>query len=262
MREMLLVTLLFMVPLASGMAQQSSLTLERVEGLYEAGELPINETVTFYIRMTNAEGLDVQGITNGFRVHSPDGAEWTTTRGDTLGTLAWETSFPIAHFITYFGATGSGADTIGFSFVGIFSGLPADFDDTAYTITIGPIAEVYHGKTICLDSSFYPPSGVWKWQIPRVDPVFPTWDGPHCYMVVDESSCCQVRGDVNHDGADIIDISDLMYLIYYMFQDGPEPVCYDEADVNPHGSGPIDIADLVYLIDYMFRGGPPPQPCP
>ncbi|GEM_PF-870595 len=263
MKLKLFVTLLLIVPFASGVAQQSSLTLERVGGLYEAGELPIDQMVTFYIRITNAEGLAVKGITNGFRIYSEDGVEWDTTTGDTLGTLDWAATFPIAHYIDdyFYSVTGSGADTIGFSFVSIFSGLPVDFDDTAYTITIGPIAAAHHGKTICLDSSFYPPSGVWKWAVSGTYQPIPDWDGPHCYTVVDPASCCHLRGDINHDGAEIIDISDLLYLVYYMFRDGPPPVCMAEADITGDNALMPDIADLVYLIDYMFRGGPPPMPC-
>jgi len=80
----------------------------------------------------------------------------------------------------------------------------------------------------------------------------------------DGETCCipPMRGDVNYDGAELIDISDLFYLIDYMFTAGPAPVCFEEADIDASGSEPIDISDLIYLIDYMFRGGPPPSACP
>ncbi len=190
MKLKLLGVLLLMVLFASGTVLGSSLTLERVEGLYEAGKLPIDETIVFYIRMTNTEGVEMRGIINGFRLHSEDGAEWTSTVGDTLATLDWATIFPIAHIIenSVFSVTGSGADTIGFNFAGMGGGLPADFDDTAYTLTIGPIAAAHHGKTICLDSSFYPPSGLWKWAAGGGDNYFPDWDGPHCYTVYDPAA--------------------------------------------------------------------------
>lgn len=76
--------------------------------------------------------------------------------------------------------------------------------------------------------------------------------------------CCipPMRGDVNYDGAELIDISDLLYLIDFMFQSGPAPVCFDEADIDASGSEPLDISDLVWLIDYMFTGGEPPPACP
>ncbi len=83
--------------------------------------------------------------------------------------------------------------------------------------------------------------------------------------------CClpPIRGNVDYDVGDIIDISDLVYLVDYMFTSGPEPACWAEANID--GSGPvgaedgsadIDISDLVYLVDYMFSGGPEPVACP
>ena len=73
--------------------------------------------------------------------------------------------------------------------------------------------------------------------------------------------CCVIRGDVNHDGASVIDISDLTYMVAYMFVGGPDPVCLMELDVT--GSGlPPDISDIVYIVAYMFAAGPAPVPCP
>lgn len=80
-------------------------------------------------------------------------------------------------------------------------------------------------------------------------------------IVVDSSSCCVVRGDVDHSNSDP-DISDLVYLVTYMFSGGPPPPCMEEADINGDGSTAPDISDLVYLVSYMFSGGPPPVPCP
>jgi len=74
--------------------------------------------------------------------------------------------------------------------------------------------------------------------------------------------CCMVRGDMDHSGgATPIDISDLVYLVDYMFTGGPVPVCFEEGDVDAGGTAPIDIADLVYLVDFMFNSGPPPAVC-
>ena len=73
--------------------------------------------------------------------------------------------------------------------------------------------------------------------------------------------CCVIRGDVNHDGGSVIDISDLTYMVAYMFAGGPEPICLTELDVNGSGGIP-DISDLVYMVAYMFQAGPAPVPCP
>ena len=74
--------------------------------------------------------------------------------------------------------------------------------------------------------------------------------------------CCMgpIRGNVDNDPGDNIDISDLVFLVDYMFNGGPDPVCPEEADVT--GESGIDISDLVYLVDYMFNGGPSPVACP
>ena len=84
-------------------------------------------------------------------------------------------------------------------------------------------------------------------------------------MGLSYSSCCllPMRGNVDYDAGDVIDISDLVYLVDYMFNGGSEPPCEEEADVDGGGGeSPIDISDLVYLVDYMFNGGPEPLDCP
>ena len=85
-------------------------------------------------------------------------------------------------------------------------------------------------------------------------------------------TCCMgaIRGNVDMDGGDVIDISDLVFLVDYMFTGGPPPTCAEEANIDgsccASGSSEslsdIDISDLVYLVDYMFNGGPAPPPCP
>lgn len=81
--------------------------------------------------------------------------------------------------------------------------------------------------------------------------------------------CVGIRGNIDGDPSDAIDIADQVYLIDYMFTGGPPPPCWEEGNID--GSGPvgaedgpsdIDISDLVYLVDYMFTGGLEPPPCP
>lgn len=74
--------------------------------------------------------------------------------------------------------------------------------------------------------------------------------------------CVGIRGNMDGDDGEAIDISDLVYVVDYMFNGGPPPPCFEESDVDASGGSSIDIADLVYLVDYMFTGGPPPDPCP
>lgn len=66
-------------------------------------------------------------------------------------------------------------------------------------------------------------------------------------------------GDADFSG--MVNISDAVYLISYIFAGGPAPhpiKLVGDADCN----GAITISDAVYLINYIFAGGPAPcNPC-
>jgi hypothetical protein len=73
------------------------------------------------------------------------------------------------------------------------------------------------------------------------------------------------RGDCNaSDTLELpaLDVSDLVYLIQYLFQDGPAPVPYaDQGDVDGSGCGggtAVNVGDVVYMLNYIFLDGPPP----
>jgi hypothetical protein len=62
-------------------------------------------------------------------------------------------------------------------------------------------------------------------------------------------------GDANGDG--IVNITDVVYIIDYIFNGGPAPIplpFVGDADCNHR----TDISDAVYLIAWIFSGGPPP----
>lgn len=79
-----------------------------------------------------------------------------------------------------------------------------------------------------------------------------------------DAGCCgpPIRGNIDFDPGDVIDISDLIYLVDWMFTGGPNPPCAEEGNVNGDVDENLDIADLVHLVDYMFNGGVPPADCP
>lgn len=63
------------------------------------------------------------------------------------------------------------------------------------------------------------------------------------------------RGDI--DGIPGISVSDLTYLVDYLFNGGPPPLPVLKAgDVDCEDD--INVADLTYLVSYMFKSGPPP----
>jgi len=65
------------------------------------------------------------------------------------------------------------------------------------------------------------------------------------------------RGDVNEDKN--VNIADAIYILQFLFSNGPAPGCFDATDVNDDGR--INIADAIYLLQYLFGGGAkPPEP--
>jgi len=60
-----------------------------------------------------------------------------------------------------------------------------------------------------------------------------------------------VCGDA--DGSGSVDIDDAVYLINYIFAEGPPPEPFASGDADC--SGEVDIDDVVYLIGYIFSGG-------
>lgn len=75
-----------------------------------------------------------------------------------------------------------------------------------------------------------------------------------------ESCCIGMRGNVDSDPEDIVDIEDLVFFVDYAFHYPAEvePACPREADVD--ASGYLDIMDIVQLVDYMFRDKPEAAP--
>jgi hypothetical protein len=64
-----------------------------------------------------------------------------------------------------------------------------------------------------------------------------------------------IRGDANKD--DGVDISDSVFILNYLFQNGREPPCLDAADAN--NDTRIDISDAIWMLNYLFHGGPQPS---
>ncbi len=139
---------------------------------------------------------------------------------------------------------------------------------------------------IWFDPIFYPPAGTWTFhddhgnappdfgQVPTGSELDPNQSGIG-FDIVEAPGCCAKRGDI--DGLstpDSPDIADLIYMVSYMFQEGPPPVCdepyspecpehyFAETDVNGDGVCTPDIADLIYMVSFMFQEGPPLVPCP
>jgi len=62
------------------------------------------------------------------------------------------------------------------------------------------------------------------------------------------------RGDPNSDG--VINITDGIYILNFLFLGGPPPTCTEAANANDDGSA--NITDGIYVLNFLFLGGPAP----
>lgn len=174
----------------------ASVSLDHVDGLYAPDTLTIGVPIVFHLRWTNTGvGAPLKGFTNGFKLHSTDGALWTPIVGDTaavgLGDL-----YDLIISINYYGVNGSAADTVALgASVMEGTGMPDGFDAVTFMISTEFGADQM-SKTVCLDSaSYFLPVGLWLWAYGTgVGNVVPDWSGPHCYTIFDP--------DVDGDGVD------------------------------------------------------------
>jgi len=64
-----------------------------------------------------------------------------------------------------------------------------------------------------------------------------------------------VAGDANGDA--ILNVSDPIYVLNYLYQGGPAPNPLSAGD--PNQDCIIDISDVIYLLNYLYKEGPAPQ---
>lgn len=61
-------------------------------------------------------------------------------------------------------------------------------------------------------------------------------------------------GDANADGK--ISVSDVVYLVNYLFKAGPAAKPYEAGEANCDGK--VTVSDVVYLVNYLFKAGAAP----
>ncbi|MEW6050473.1 MAG: T9SS type A sorting domain-containing protein [Candidatus Zixiibacteriota bacterium] len=174
-----------------------SIGVDAVQGLAHGDTVYVGSDLRWILRLRN-DSFNF-AFSNGFRVFTPDGATWDSTRGDTLGwrpgdptpgvAILGKANFDLPYGINYFPpspSTSVGSDTVGFIAAKIFAtGLPPNFNDTAWAVTAFNINPSSHGKHICVDSTWFRPGGTWKWQASGGIQRFPAWSGQVCYTIVD-----------------------------------------------------------------------------
>jgi hypothetical protein len=76
-------------------------------------------------------------------------------------------------------------------------------------------------------------------------------------MTVDDVTVVDAYLCGDCDGNGFVNVSDVVYLIAYVFGTGPAPDPMERGDVDCNGY--INVSDIVYLINYVFGTGP--EPC-
>jgi DNA-binding beta-propeller fold protein YncE len=155
--------------------------------------------------------------------------------------------------IGYIAAGGWGSDGYVYSFDAL-ARSPLHDETNPLVVDSGCAMAVAYQDSTCLIGGF---SDV----VRRIDSSgssiqsFSLGDGPN------HAAVRYMPGDINGDFQGP-DVSDLVYLVTYMFSGGERPLWPSRrANVNGDFSGP-DVSDLVYLVTYMFSGGPPPKSAP
>ena len=81
------------------------------------------------------------------------------------------------------------------------------------------------------------------------------WLTTPCREIIPDWIC----GDADNNEA--VNVGDAVFLISYVFKNGPQPEQFAAGDANCDGS--LNVGDAVWLISYIFKNGDPPcTDCP
>ena len=109
------------------------------------------------------------------------------------------------------------------------------------------------------------PDTCWIKFVVRSESIYGTTDTTFAdsILVWRRQQCCEgIRGNVNADPAEDINISDMTFLVSYLYSEGPAPPCWEEGNASGDPDEKINIEDMTYLIAFLMSGGPPPPDCP
>ncbi|HOP07316.1 MAG TPA: T9SS type A sorting domain-containing protein [candidate division Zixibacteria bacterium] len=189
MKHIVVLTAVLLLTASVSFAQGGSISVDHIDGLWiddggAIGSPGISYLtvgpVTYYIRYTNNTGSSVKGMTNGYVINGPASFYPATGEEVEFGSGEYLSDyFSLVHSVATISSDGTGDDQVTFSYsvmgdIGIQNG----FDEIVAAIHTG-CDNI--GETLCLDSMYYPPSGLWLWAPGGV----PEWDGPYCYLVTE-----------------------------------------------------------------------------
>jgi hypothetical protein len=121
------------------------------------------------------------------------------------------------------------------------------FGDASHVLLATMTFRLEDTTTIKNDTCFIP-TGEWGITFARADAV--TYR-PRVNMPFYTNIWNAIRGDANGDQE--VNITDVMYMINYLFRHGPPPVSFVSGDANCDDD--LGILDVVLLINYLYKEG-------
>ncbi|UCE23346.1 MAG: hypothetical protein JSU74_08550 [Candidatus Zixiibacteriota bacterium] len=169
--------------------------VDEVEGLV-GGMIPAGgvENLVVPVRFINIDDART-AISNGFYFARVGGADFTGVVGEWNPGYPWDWphAMELGVYPPYFDQgifTNPFTDGSGFAGLtgGMGSGLPADFDGVAYTLTLSDVTGTGPTDAIVMDSTWWLPANYWLWSGVAAD-VY--WGGPYTFDFEEGPSGCE-----------------------------------------------------------------------
>lgn len=232
-----------------------------VQGLDANGNIPGDGgDLVFPIRFTNVDEART-AVSNGYHFIA-DGVTWDnlTAEWNPAFPSNWDLAFIIGcyppycypyfdqgTFINYFDN--------GVGFAGLTgasgSGLPADFDDVAYFITLTNVQAV-DGGTLTLDSTWWEPANFWLWSGVADDV---SWSGPHTFQTYGPPPCSEPYTECWPQPTVLKALENDRILEFYVFCEDNEEVILSSirvGNIPPYTAAAIN-GDTLYTDAFIMR---------
>jgi hypothetical protein len=156
--------------------------------------------------------------------------------------------------VSDFNFDGGSSDTIAMSAMSYQQNFPPGEMDHVLSIHFSLTGLYTDGEygTLCIDTT--------SWQCACPDNAFqdiygslfiPDLNCAHCWPV--KFLCGNPNGDND------VNVGDAVFMINYVFREGPPPDPWQLGDANCDGT--LDVGDVVFLVAAAFRFGPQPECC-